>query len=115
MASLSTERIAKTIIGMLWAGVGVVVIVFTWPICLACGGSAFLWWATSNSKDSPAKSAINGIFGPMALGLFIPLVFLLIVNVSSAGTQVVNDGERALVFLDNRLPAWTKPSFIVYA
>jgi hypothetical protein len=87
----------------------IVILAQTWPICLPAGLAAAGWFFTARSKR-PITSAVHAVLGPVTIGLLFVSALLLVFNLVQPPAHVVGYTERTLVFLDNRLPSWSKLS-----
>jgi hypothetical protein len=85
------------------------ILVLTWPVGLLAGLAACGWFFTKGSKET-IKSAAHAVLGPITIGLLLVSALLLVFNLASPSEDVVGNAERSLVYLDNKVPSWSKLS-----
>jgi hypothetical protein len=88
--------------------------VFTLPVSLPAGLAGAAWIFTSRSQ-TPVRSAVNDVLGPVTLGLLLLCTLQLFFNVTSQNENVIGTAERVLVYFDNAVPSWSKLSPVRFA
>jgi hypothetical protein len=82
----------------------------SWPFWIYLILVVIGYAATYEFESSFAKAA-NGILGPVAIGLLVLCLMLLIFNAIPGDQHTIGFMERLIIRLDKNLPAWTKLSW----
>jgi hypothetical protein len=104
-----TKGCLTVVVGLVVLGIVINILRLTWPVGLPAGLAAVGWFFTVGSKQ-PIKSAVHAVLGPVTIGLVLVAVLLVLFNLTSPPADVVGSAERALVYLDNWVPSWSKLS-----
>jgi hypothetical protein len=104
-----TKGCLTVVVGLLALGIVINILRLTWPVGLPAGLAGVGWFFTVGSKQ-PIKSAVHAVLGPVTIGLLLVAVLLLFFNSTSPPADVIGNAERALVYLDNEVPSWSKLS-----